>query len=139
MKREQACLAAGRLAHDYLQRSGRFDRTKQRLLLLYFVRHLIKVIAIPGHDSRMLAQEILAYMRNLTWNRSRRLAVDGLWLLNRTPLRAIALEFYTRQTAYEFRFQSLRNIVQRFTPEAPPEALQEILRQEHSSGRALVP
>jgi hypothetical protein len=111
-----------------LTRAGRFDDTKRRLLLHYFVRHLIKVADMPGNDSRRLAQAMLAFMRELAWTGGRRTAMTALWSVSRTPLLKPALHQYVQRTSWEFRFQSLRNVVQRFTPQEPPDALREILQ-----------
>ena len=127
LEREQACFLAGKLAYSHLVRAGRFDETKRRLLLLYFVRHVIKVAGVRGRESRRLAREMLAFMHGLAWTRPRRMAITALRSLSRTPLYGIALELYTRRTSWEFRVQSLRNVVQRFTPQEPPDALQQIL------------
>ena len=137
LKREQSCFLAGKLAHEYLVRAGRLDDTKRRLLLLYFVRHVIKVAAITDRGSRRLAQDILAFARRLTWNGQRRAAITALWAVSRTPLLGIALELYTRHTSYEFRFQSLRNVVQRFAPLDPPEVLQQELRRSFETDGAV--
>jgi hypothetical protein len=96
------------------------------------------VATITGRDSRRLAQDMLAYMRELAPAGGRRAAMVALWLLSRTRLLRFALDQYARRTSWELRFQSLRNVVQRFTPQDPPDTLQQILRPARESDEVVV-
>jgi glycosyltransferase involved in cell wall biosynthesis len=126
--KERNCFRAGKNAWEYLSRNGRLDDVKKRLLLGYFLKHLVRMGAVKENGAAQLQREILTFMEQLASTSRRRLAIRSMRFMARTPMFKLALLTYMLQTSYETRISSLRDVVHcDFLPPPPPE-LNDIVR-----------
>ena len=83
--KERNCFHAGKNAWEHLSRNGRLDDVKKRLLLGYFLKHLVRMGAVRETGALQLQREMLTFMEQLASSPKRRLAIRAMRLLGEDP------------------------------------------------------